>query len=140
MKKIMFLIGALALFCTDTIAQEVDLKKDQVFVDGKPVYSYDRGSLEFHLYKLGTTDELIYVLHNNNSTQKYMDDDYKKIVFVEKNVIVENSLLRGRSKKYIIELLLKEKVLDLEGNIDETNLQKFVTKYDEGITKRTIRH
>jgi hypothetical protein len=141
MKNLIYLSLTLffAFIGQSTNAQEVKLKKDQILVDEKPTFEYDKSGFEFHIYKLGTKDEIIYILHNNNSTQQYLEDDYKKIIFLNQKVTIESSVFRARGFKYIVELMLKEKVLDLEGNISTDNLEKFAAKYNENITERTIR-
>jgi hypothetical protein len=144
MKKINYLCCLLFLVAVTPTAkaQEVKLKNDTVIIDDKPAFSYDKKSMgnEFYLYKLNTKDEIAYMIANKNETISYLEDDFKKIVFTEANVVVESSALRGRSWKYIVELLLESKVLDIEGNVDAKYLERFVTKYDEKITQRTIRN
>jgi len=141
MKNLMYALALLltAIVTNNVKAQEVKLKSDKIIVDDKPTFDYDKDGFEFHIYKLNTKDEIVYIQHSNNSTISYLEDDYKKIIFPNNNVNIESALFRARSFKYIVTLLLTEKVLDLEGNIDAEKLQKFATKYNENITARTVR-
>lgn len=130
MKKILSLIAFLG-FGASLWAQDIDYKKDQVFVDNVAKFNFDRrhASTLFSLYKLDTKDEIIFMsLQNIGSTAT--GAKYIKLVFIGKDVTVETESLVGVSWKKIIKMLLEEKVLDLDGNINMERLKIFAEKYD----------
>ena len=138
--RVIFIIISL-FFTTVSFAQKVQFKKSKVLIDKIETFDFNRSLLsnDFSLYKLNSKDEIIYISHFNNETPRYHDDDYKKIVFIKQNIIVESSRLRSKTLKQLIRLLLEEEILDKDGNINPEKLQSFVTKYNENITNRTMR-
>ncbi|WP_333600275.1 hypothetical protein [Flavobacterium sp.] len=140
MKHLMY---ALTLLLCSTLtnainAQEVKLKETTVLVDDKPAFSFDKKNLnnEFHLYKLNTQEELVVLQQQHIGSETSAVNDYKKLIFAKQNIVIESKVLRPRNWKFLIQLLLTEKVLDVSGSIDEKNLERFAGKYDEKITPR----
>ena len=133
MKKSNYLLIIILLFTFIAKAQDVKFKDNKVLVDKTARFDFIRKGLgdEFSLYKLNTKDEIIYMALDRNGSNQYQDDDFKRFTFIESKIIVESSRLKFTTWKSIIELLLEEKILDLEGNIDVTNLEKFVAKYND---------
>lgn len=132
MKK-KYLLTLLLLATTVIKAQEIKFEKDKVLVDKIAQYDFVRKNFgdEFTLYKLDSKDEIIYMSRDNNSTKNYLDDDFVRFTFSESGVIIKSRRLKGITWKSIIKLLIENKVIDLEGNIDELNLEKFSAKYDD---------
>ena len=124
-----------------SFGQKIKFKKDKVLVDGKEMFNFERRALgtEISIYNLGTDDEIIYMIHNNNETPQYQQDDFTKMVFIEEDVIIESTNLVG-SWKRMIQTLIKQKVIDENGKINVEKLGKFRKKYDENITNRTVRY
>jgi len=138
------IIYALALFLASAvnqtiIAQDIKLKDDQVWVDGKPTFSFDKKNMNnvFRLYQLNTTNELVTIAQQHlGDGETSAVNDYKKLVFAPQNILIESRVLRSRNWKFIIQLLMSEKVFDANGLIDQRNLERFAGKYDEKITPR----
>lgn len=132
MKKWNYLIIMLFIATLGAKAQEVKFDDDKVIIDKTARFDFNRKSLgaEFSLYKLNTKDEIIYMSLDNNETNQYKDDDFKRLVFLENKITIESSRLKFATWKAIVKLLLEDKVLDLEGNIDTNNLEKFYAKYN----------
>ncbi|HTO16334.1 MAG TPA: hypothetical protein VLZ83_11215 [Edaphocola sp.] len=143
MKPILSIITLLIVtsFTIKTYAQDIKLKKDFVIVDGEQKFQYEKRSsaTEFTLYSLDKDKEILTIIRNKGGTAGYSYDDYVQLIFTDYNVRVESVRFKGYSFKWFIELLLKEKVLNPDGSIDEQKLQTFFTKYDENVTNRTIR-
>jgi len=140
--KNILLLTLTFFFVSAVNAQNVKLKKGFVLVDNEKTFEYEKraAASEFSLYTIGREQEVIFMLRNSNETIGYGDDDFIQITFIVDNRKLETASLRGYSFKYFVEKLIKEKVLDLEGNIDSKKLDTFFSKYDERITDRTIRH
>lgn len=134
MKLKLILSFALALATFTTVnAQKIKLKKGIVYIDGQSTFEYEKraSATEYSIYTLGKEEEIIFIKRNNNGSIGYIDDDYKQITFIKSNQKMESASLRSYPTKYILGQLLKGKVLDLEGNIDQNKLQTFMTKYHE---------
>jgi len=142
MNKNLLLLVIAIVISSYGYSQKVKLKKGKVLVDGKEILKYEKQSLgsEITLYSLEDEDEIADFIHDRNGTNSYVEDDFKKLFFSRDEIKIESSRLRARGWKYIIKTLLKNKVLDLEGNIDTEKLKKFAKKYDENITNRTVRY
>jgi len=121
--------------------QNVKLKKGFVYVDGEKRFEYDKSAatLDFSLYTIGRETEILFMTKKNNETIGYIDDDFKQLVFIHENIKVETATYRSYPHKWFLEKLIKEKVLDVSGEISLDKLDVFIAKYDENITNRTIR-
>ena len=116
-------------------AQKVKLKKGKVILEKKEILKYEKSAIELSLYELNKDDEIIFIKWMDNETTNYIEDDFIKIHFIELDLICE--LSTGYGRKGIINKLLKEKVLSLDGKLNEEKAKKFMKKYDEN---RTIRN
>lgn len=137
MKKCLFLILVL-LSAWGIHAQNVQFKKNTVWVDGKEVFSYkgDMSVSEYHFYKLNTTDEVVYLKYDRNGTFEYDGDNFTRLFFPIQNVRIETKALYfGLDGKPIIKKLFAEGVIRADGTIDEEKLKTFVGKYSDYITK-----
>lgn len=130
----------ISLFTYPSHAQDVKLKKDIVTVDGEQKFQYEkrRSATEFTLYSLDKEKEILTIIRNT-ANSKSIDDNYVQIIFADYNVRVETIRLKGYTYARFLELLFKEKVLLVDGSVDEARLQTFFAKYDENVTNRTIR-
>ena len=129
----------LMLLCFITAnAQDIKLNDGTVLLNEKAVFSYEKKGMnnQFHFYKLNTKEELVSLIHQHVGTDTGAKDDFKKMVFPMQNTIIESRVLQKRNWKFLIQLLLDEKVLDTSGTIDLRNLERFAGKYDEKITPR----
>ena len=120
-------------------AQELKLKDGQVLQGEKAIFSYDKKALnnEFHLYRLNTDKTIVTMkqVHHGDSETSAVNG-YKSLSFSKQDVLIESTILRNRNWKFIIQLLLDEKVIDTNGVINIPNLERFTGKYDEKITPR----
>lgn len=79
--------------------------------------------------------------------RKYSDDDYYVLNFLTEKVKIESrdyshfsSFFNSKkSMQKLIQWLIKEKVLSVDGNINKEKLEVFFEKYDENIVNRTMR-
>jgi hypothetical protein len=140
MKNILYIIALLlSSTVTQTItAQEIKLKDNTVFLGDKAIFSFDKKAMnnEFHLYKLNTQEELVLLQHQHIGADTGAQDDFKKIIFAKQSIVIESKVLQKRNWKFLLQLLLDEKVLDPSGTVDIKNLERFASKYDEKITSR----
>jgi len=138
MKHITYL-AILLLTATTLTAQTVKLKKEVVYVEDTPAFSFDKKAMgnEMYVYILNTNEELLNMVVDNNNTESKVDDS-KKIVFAKQNTTIATKNFRSRSYEFLIALLLQEKVIDLKGEINADNLIRFKAKYDDGNINHTM--
>jgi hypothetical protein len=136
--KHLICVGMLLLTAATIYAQEVKLKKEVVYVDGTPTFSYAKKSMggELYVYKLNTKEEVVSMHTESNGTESNVDDS-KKIVFAEQKITIQNKNFRSQNWDFLISSLINEKVIDLNGNINLDNLKHFRAKYDENSINHT---
>lgn len=141
MKKCLFLI---LLFITTLVAtaQKVQFKRGKdygtVLLNDTAILSYKGIAMnsEYYFYKLNTTEEVIYIMYENNGTFSYKGDDYTKMFFSKNNVRIESkSIFFGGNSKPIIEKMIQEGVIGSTGDINEEKLRSFAAKYNDSILK-----
>jgi hypothetical protein len=85
---------------------------------------------ELYIYKLNTQEIVVSFFVDTNNTESKIDDS-KKIVFTTPQTTITTKNFRARDFDFLIALLIEEKVIDLQGNIDLNNLRRFKEKYNE---------
>lgn len=138
MKHLTYLV-VLFLATTTLTAQEVKLKKEIVYVGESPAFSFEKKAMgnELYIYKLNTKEEVLNMVVDNNKTESKVDDS-KKIIFTKQNTTIATKNFRSRNYEFLIALLLEEKVINLQGEINDNNLIRFKAKYDEGNINHTM--
>ncbi|MFC4740083.1 hypothetical protein ACFO3U_08755 [Flavobacterium ponti] len=138
MKKIIIL--GLLLGITQVYAQEVELKDDKVIIDGKEILKYEKVNNGQYSFFNNADDEILMYKYQNNQTQELIEDDYitfnfltlkKKVQTSDFSLIYASSSKKSMQK--LIKLLLKEKVLDLTGTMNDEKLDIFIEKYNQVI-------
>ena len=148
MKKISLIVGFIFTFFTWSFSQEVREVDNEILIDGVKVFKVKYTKLiDFSIFSLDD-EELIYCMYNENETPSYYDDDYIVINFLTKKLKVETTkrdkiaVTTGVYKKSLIKLinlLITEKVMNVDGTLNEEKLNIFYEKHHENITERTIR-
>ena len=139
MKYIIY-VTTLVFFATKITAQEIKLKDAIVYSGDTPVFSFTKKSMnnELYVYKLNTKEELVHLLVDTNGTE-IKQDDGKKLIFEKQKISIKSKNFRTRKWDFLIALLLEEKVIDLNGNINLDNLNRFKAKYDDNDVNKTMR-
>ncbi len=139
MKSLRFIL-VLVFFTTFLFAQEIKLKKEIVYVGDTPTFSFTKKAMgnELYVYKLNSKEELFTMFVDNNNTESKVDDS-KRIVFdLQKTTIISKNF-RSRNYEFMIGLLLEEKVIEPNGDINVDNLKRFKLKYDDNNVNHTMR-
>jgi hypothetical protein len=139
MKYIIY-VTTLVFFATKITAQEIKLIDAIVYSGDTPAFSFTKKSMnnELYVYKLNTKEELIHLLVDTNGTE-IKQDDGKKLIFEKQKISIKSKNFRTRKWDFLIALLLEEKVIDLNGNINLDNLNRFKAKYDDNDVNKTMR-
>lgn len=128
MKKVVF---TLSLFLVTFIglSQEVDIKKDVVYVDGKECLKIGGDANNVSISDL-EGNEIIFMKYIHNSRYGKV---YNKITFLnEKLTFTSQSYVF--TKKLLVKKLLADKTLN-ECKLDSEKVEKFVMKFDENIER-----
>jgi hypothetical protein len=151
MTKKLLLIAIIALFSSTVKAQEkeVEIKDDKVLLDGSAILKYEKISLYEHsIYSLDD-DEIISYRYSDNETPKIFEDDYFVLNFLPQKVKVESTsvthtiaglgLNSRKNMQKLIKWLIKEKIINTDGSINNDKVENFHQKYNEDIVRRTVR-
>jgi len=130
MKKTILLLTLLIGMFQVTQAQKIKFKKGVVSVDGIPVMNYES---DVQTTELTSLDDKNTILLKNIRESEYTNGEvYSKITFAEqKKSLTSKSYIFTR--KALIKKLLKNKIIDADGNFNPSKIDKFIMKYDEKI-------
>lgn len=129
-------------------SQEVVIKDDKVLLDGKQILKAEKINVfQYSFFTMKDDDEILMWKYMDNETPKYMEDDYFILKFLTEKVTVEttdiskiaNFMNSRKGMEKLIKWLLKERVINNEGELNPERVAIFKEKYDENITERTFR-
>ncbi|TLX25992.1 hypothetical protein FE904_07450 [Chryseobacterium indologenes] len=129
-------------------SQDVTIKDDKVLLDGKQILKAEKLSLaQYSFFSMKNDDEILMYKYMDNETPSYVSDDYFVLNFLTEKVKVEsgdlgkvsNFMNSRKGMEKIIRWLLKERVINQDGELNSDRLAVFKEKYDENITARTLR-
>lgn len=129
-------------------SQNVTIKDDKVLLDGKQILKAEKLSLaQYSFFSMKNDDEILMYKYMDNETPSYVSDDYFILNFLTEKVKVEsrdlgkvsNFMNSRKGMEKIIRWLLKERVINQDGELNSDRLAVFKEKYDENITARTLR-
>lgn len=129
-------------------SQEVVIKDDKVLLDAKQILKAEKiNVLQYSFYSMKDDEEILMFRQMDNETPKYMDDDYYVLNFLTEKTKVEstdftkilNFMNSRKAMEKLIKWLLKERVINNDGELNPERVQTFKEKYDENITDRTFR-
>ena len=148
MKKIILAGIFITSIFNFTYSQEVELKEEKVFLDGKEILRYEKVNIiQYSFYTLDNDEEILLFKSFDNETPKYIQDDYFVLNFLIEKIKVETQdfskiaafMNSKKAMQKLIKWLIKEKVLSTEGKINKEKLETFYEKYNENIVNRTMR-
>jgi len=117
-------------------AQKIKIKKNIASVDDKPYVKVEKESGSMSIYSLDGDDEIIFLkLYDPTPNDKSKPDSYFIIRFIDFDKEVE---IGGKSRKGILKMFFKAKVINDNGKIDEERMKKFISKYGSDISKNKI--
>lgn len=145
-----FFVAVLLLAGWHVNAQSVklDKKNNTIAIEGQVALKYVKNNmLSWSIYDM-KDNEIVFFKVVDNGTHSYIDDDYMVINFLNENTKTETNDFSqiqavfniNKTIEKSVVWLLKEKVLNPEGNVNPEKVAVFHSKYDQNITNRTIRH
>lgn len=129
-------------------SQEVVIKDDKVLLDGKQILKAEKINVaQYSFYTMKDDEEILMYRYMDNETPRYQEDDYYVLNFLTEKTKVEstdftkilNFMNSRKGMEKLIKWLLKERVINNEGELNPERVQVFKDKYDENITERTFR-
>jgi len=134
----LFCLIAPATLCAQQLTHKdvkFKYKKGYVFVEKKEVLKLRYSIGYFYVSDLNTGEEMMYFRINDNETPSYFDDDYVKVFFNDSEKEFESK----SHQRILMAQMINEGVFDSDWNLVEENVDKFIRKYDENISNRTVR-
>ncbi|PWN65093.1 hypothetical protein C1631_021050 [Chryseobacterium phosphatilyticum] len=138
----------LMISCNLYFSQDVTIKDDKVLLNGKQILKTEKISLaQYSFFSMKNDDEILLYKYMDNETPSYVSDDYFILNFLTEKVKVEskdlgkvsNFMNSRKGMEKIIRWLLKERVINQDGELNPDRLAIFKEKYDENLTSRTLR-
>lgn len=144
----LFAFFLLMISCNFYFSQDITIKDDKVLLDGKQILKAAKINLtQYSFFSMKDDEEVLMYKYMDNETPRYVSDDYFILNFLTEKTKVESTDLAKianfmNSKKgmeKLVRWLLKERVINQEGVLNPDRVAIFKEKYDENITKRTLR-
>lgn len=144
----LFTFFLLIASCNLYFSQDVTIKDDKVLLDGKQILKAEKINLtQYSFFSMKDDEEILMYKYMDNETPRYVNDDYFILNFLSEKTKVESTDLAKianfmNSKKgmeKLIRWLLKERVINQNGELNPERVAVFKEKYDENITQRTVR-
>jgi hypothetical protein len=135
---VFFCLFAPATLCAQQLTHKdvkFKYKKGYVFVQKKEVLKLRYSIGYFYVSDLNNGEEMMYFRINDNETPSYFDDDYVKVFFNDSEKEFESK----SHQRILMAQMINEGVFDSDWNLVEENVDKFIRKYDENISNRTVR-
>ncbi len=129
-------------------SQEVVIKNDKVLLDGKQILKAEKINVaQYSFFTMKDDEEILMYKYMDNETPVYQNDDYFILNFLTEKTKVEskdftkiaNFMNSKKGMEKLVKWLLKERVINNEGELNPDRVQIFKEKYDENITERTLR-
>ncbi len=146
--KKLLAIFLLIVSCNFYFSQEVVIKDEKVLLDGKQILKAEKINVaQYSFFTMKNDDEILMYKYMDNETPMYQNDDYFILNFLSEKTKVEskdftkiaNFMNSRKGMEKLVKWLLKERVINDEGELNPDRVQVFKDKYDENITERTLR-
>ncbi len=130
------------------LSQEVTIKDDKVLLDGKQILKAEKINVtQYSFFSMKDDEEVLLYKYMDNETPRYVSDDYFILNFLTEKTKVEstdlgkiaNFMNSKKGMEKLIRWLLKERVINQDGELNPDRIAVFKEKYDENITQRTFR-
>ncbi|HCN48229.1 MAG TPA: hypothetical protein DIT10_03920 [Chryseobacterium sp.] len=129
-------------------SQEITIKDDKVLLDGKQILKAEKINVaQYSFFSMKDDEEVLLYRYMDNETPRYVNDDYFILNFLTEKTKVEstdmtkisNFMNSKKGMEKLIKWLLKERVINHDGELNADRVAVFKDKYHENITERTLR-
>lgn len=138
----------LMISCNLYFSQDVTIKDDKVLLDGKQILKAEKINVaQYSFFSMKDDEEVLLYRYMDNETPSYVSDDYFILNFLTEKVKVEstdiakiaNFMNSKKGMEKLVKWLLKERVINQEGELNPDRVAIFKDKYHENIIKRIFR-
>ncbi|WP_228435756.1 hypothetical protein [Chryseobacterium pennipullorum] len=138
----------LIIGCNLYFSQEVTIKDDKVLLDGKQILKAEKiNAAQYSFFSMKDDEEILLYRYMDNETPRYVNDDYFILNFLTEKIKIEstdlakiaNFMNSRKGMEKLVRWLLKERVINHDGELNADRIVVFKEKYDENITDRTLR-
>ncbi|WP_284462352.1 hypothetical protein [Chryseobacterium sp.] len=138
----------LMISCNLYFSQDVTIKDDKVLLDGKQILKAEKiNAAQYSFFSMKDDEEVLLYKYMDNETPRYVSDDYFILNFLTEKTKIEstdlgkiaNFMNSKKGMEKLVRWLLKERVINHDGELNSERVAIFKDKYDENITERTLR-
>ncbi|WP_106917392.1 hypothetical protein [Chryseobacterium aurantiacum] len=138
----------LMISCNLYFSQDVTIKDDKVLLDGKQILKAEKiNAAQYSFFSMKGDEEVLLYKYMDNETPRYVNDDYFILNFLTEKIKIEstdmakiaNFMNSKKGMEKLVRWLLKERVINHDGELNSERVAVFKDKYDENITERTLR-
>ena len=138
----------LMISCNLYFSQDVTIKDDKVLLDGKQILKAEKiNAAQYSFFSMKDDEEVLLYKYMDNETPRYVSDDYFILNFLTEKTKIEstdlgkiaNFMNSKKGMEKLVRWLLKERVINHDGELNSERVAVFTDKYDENITERTLR-
>jgi len=138
----------LMISCNLYFSQNVTIKDDKVLLDGKQILKAEKINVaQYSFFSMKDDEEILLYRYVDNETPSYVSDDYFILNFLPEKTKVEstdiakiaNFMNSKKGMEKLVKWLLKERVINHDGELNPERVAIFKDKYNENITERTLR-
>lgn len=138
----------LMISCNLYFSQDVTIKDDKVLLDGKQILKAEKiNAAQYSFFSMKDDEEVLLYKYMDNETPRYVSDDYFILNFLTEKTRIEstdlgkiaNFMNSKKGMEKLVRWLLKERVINHDGELNSERVAVFKDKYDENITERTLR-
>nr|WP_317632648.1 hypothetical protein [uncultured Flavobacterium sp.] len=108
--------------------QDIKLKNDKIFLENNYILNYKKSDFggKFQVYTIDQNEEILFI-----NLQEVPDKfkSYWKFYFPKQNKYFYKGIIDSFKKE--LKLLFEDKVIDKDGKVNESNLDSYITKYNE---------
>ena len=144
----LFAFFLLMIRCNLYFSQDVTIKDDKVLLDGNQILKAEKINIaQYSFFSMKDDEEILLYRYMDNETPRYVNDDYFILNFLTEKTKVEstdlgkisNFMNSKKGMEKLVRWLLKERVINHDGELNSDRVGVFKDKYNENITERTIR-
>lgn len=144
----LFAFFLLVVSCNLYFSQDITIKDDKVLLDGKQILKAEKINVtQYSFFSMKDDEEILMYRYMDNETPRYVSDDYFVLNFLTEKTKIEstdlakiaNFMNSRKGMEKLVKWLLKERVINQDGELNPDRVALFKEKYDENITQRTFR-